>query len=148
MSTDIQDRKLVTRNIELLINIDPFLLPSFTQIHGVLVGNHTPDRSDIGTNGRHRRNLGSRSQEPRTKFHAESVRADNYGHLHARATAGAAVYRILWLQRLLKNVHRAACLTDVRRGWRWMDEKVHRPTGSKGEIKRDAIYRQRYRLNV
>lgn len=114
------------------------------QILGVLLGNYTSDRSDLGTNGRHRRNVGSRGKEPRAELRAESIRTDNYGHLHARAAAGAAVYWILRLQRILKDVYGTACLNDVRRGRRRVDEKVYRPTGSKGEIKRDAtaIYRE------
>lgn len=106
------------------------------------MGNYTSDCFDLGTNRRYHRNLGSRSQESRAKLHAESIRTDNYRHLHSRATTGAAVYWILRLQWLLEDVHGAACLTDIRRGRRRVDEKVHRPTGSKGEIKKrmTAIY--------
>lgn len=110
----------------------------------MLVGNYTSDHSDFGTNGRHRRNLGFDSKESRAEFRPKFVRTDNYGHLHTQAAAGAAMYWILRLQRLLKNVHGAACLSDVQRRRRRVVEKVHRSTGSKGEIKRDAtaIYRE------
>lgn len=120
------------------------------QLLGVLMGNYTSNCFDFGANRRYHRNLGSRSQESRAKLHAKSVRTDNYRHLYSRANAETAVYWILRLQWLLKNVHGAACLTDIRRGWHRVDEKVHRPTGSKGEIKRSviAIYLECYRLNV
>lgn len=83
--------------------------------------------------------MGFHREKPRAELHTKRVRTDNYRHLHSRAAAGTAVYWILRLRRLPKDVHGAACLADVRRERRRVDEKVRRPTGSKGEvIKRDA----------
>lgn len=106
------------------------------------MGNCPSDHSDFGTNGRHRRNLESHSEEPRAERRAKFVRTDNYGHLHARAAGGAAIYWILRLQRLLKSV--LACLLGARYKRDRVADKVHRPTGSKGEIKRNvtAMYRE------
>lgn len=98
------------------------------------VGYFPADGFNRDADGRFDRNLGFHREKPGAGFHTKRVRTDNYGRLHSRAATGTAVYRVLRLHRLPKDVHGAARPADVRHGRRRVAEKVHRPTGSKGEV--------------